>query len=551
VPGRIPGRIASIVLAAILAGRLLRETLHQFRRGVGIRAVLRARFLELGLTATVLLLLASTVFVGSQMLAGGAIREVLDPVYRQYAAGFLVAAGLRLLIGGFPVRRILHRLEFRPAQTVALGFAAAILGGTLLLSLPPAVVALERVSMLDALFTAASAVTVTGLTVADTDTFYTGFGQLVILALIQLGGLGTMAASASLVVLAGRRLRLRAAAALLESMDLQTLGQVVGQLRTILAVTLAVEGIGALLLMAAWADHPAVDRPVFAAIFHAVSAFCNAGFSIIPGNLARFRDHVATNLIVAGLIGLGGIGFPVLHGLAVGLRAWRVEGRPMRQSLHTRLALWTSGILLTAGMAMFLLLEWNGTLAALSWPRALQAAFFQSVTARTAGFNTVDIGLLRPATLWVLLILMFIGGCPGSTAGGIKTTTAATVAATLWGTLRGRERVEAFGRTIPGEQIAKALAVMGVSAAVVAVTTLGLLTGEAGDSLKLTFEAVSAFGTVGLSTGLTPGLSTAGKLLIILAMFIGRTGPLTLAFALAARRAPSRVRFPEEKIMIG
>lgn len=547
LPWGAAARAGSVVLAALLTGAFLWDSLRQLRRAAGLRAVLRARFLELALTGAALVLLASKVLVWVRILPGGPAVAGLEPVYRQYAGMFLVAAGLRLLVGEFPVRRILHRLELRPAQTVALGFAAAVLGGTLLLSLPLAVVELERVSLLEALFTATSAVTVTGLTVYDIGTFHTGFGQTVILGLIQLGGIGTMAASASLVVLAGRRLRLRATAALQESMDLQTLGQVAGQLRTILVVTLAAEGIGALLLLAAWAGHPAVPSPLSAALFHAVSAFCNAGFSTFTTSLVPFRDHAPTNVIVGTLIVLGGLGFPVLHSLAERVR----RGGRGRLSLHARLALLTSGLLLLVGAAGFLLLERDGMLAGLPWPSRFLAAAFQSVTARTAGFNTVDTASLRPATLWILMLLMFIGGCPGSTAGGIKTTTAAAMGATLWGILRGRERVEVFGRTLPEDQVAKALAVVGVSAAAVAAATLGLLSLEGGEPLGLTFEAVSAFGTVGLSTGLTPELSPWGRLCVIAAMFIGRTGPLTLAFALAVGRARSRVRFPDEKIMIG
>jgi trk system potassium uptake protein TrkH len=303
---------------------------------------------------------------------------------------------------------------------------------------------LESVALLDALFTATSAVTVTGLIVHDTGTFYTPLGQGVILALIQLGGLGTMAASASLVILAGRRLRLRTAAALQESMDLQTVGRVRGQLRTIVLVTLVVEAIGALLLFAAWQRHAAVPHPLAAAVFHAVSAFCNAGFSSFSQGLLPFRDHAATNAIVGTLIVVGGLGFPLLHELAGRLLAWRRDKPTLAASLHTRLALWTTALLLGAGAAAVLLFEALGTLRALPWSTRILAAGFQSVTARTAGFNTLDIAALAPVTLWVLILLMFVGGCPGSTAGGIKTTTAAAVTATLWTTLRGRERVEAF-----------------------------------------------------------------------------------------------------------
>jgi trk system potassium uptake protein TrkH len=240
----------------------------------------------------------------------------LESVYSQYLVLFFVSAGLRLLAGEFPIRRVLHRLDFNPAQTVATGFAAVILIGTLLLSVPLAVGRLETVSVLDALFTATSAVTVTGLSVYDIGTFYTAWGQWVILLLIQVGGLGTMAASASLVVLAGRRLRLRAAASLRESMDLQTVGQVSGQIRTIFWVTVAAEGMGALLLYWRWVGHAEVENAAFAAAFHAVAAFCNAGFSTFSLNLVPFQTDWPTIVVIGGLIVLGGLGFPLFHHFA-------------------------------------------------------------------------------------------------------------------------------------------------------------------------------------------------------------------------------------------
>jgi len=353
-------------------------------------------------------------------------------------------------------------------------------------------------------------------------------------------------------VLAGRRLRLTRAAALQESLDLETVGQVRRQLRTILGMTVLAETGGALALYALWWRHPGVEAPAFAAIFHAVSAFCTAGFSIFTGNLAAFRDDVGANVIVGVLTLLGSLGFPIVDGtLQLARRAWARQRIPLL-TLHMRLVLLTTVVLLAGGALAVLLFEWRGVLAPLPLPSRLLAAAFLSITAHsTAGFNTVDTGALAPATLWVLLTLMFVGGSPGSTAGGIKTTTAATVAATLWATLRGRHRVEAFRRTIPDEQVAKALALVGVSLAVVGGSVVVLLATQAADPLALTFEAVSAFGTVGLSAGVTSGLDPIGKLVIAAAMVVGRIGPLTLGFALAARQRPTRVAYPAEKVMIG
>jgi len=550
LPWRGVRRVVAALLGAALVGNFLWDSARHIRMAAGLRSVLRTRLLELALTLAALALLASKIHVWATYYAQPAARPALEPVYHEYAIMFIVAATLRLVVGAFSVRRILHRLEFRPAQTVALGFALMILTGTLLLSLPPAVARLESVSMLNALFTATSAVTVTGLTVYDLS-HHTLLGQAILLLLIQLGGLGTMAASASLVILAGRRLRLRSAAAMQESMDLMTLGQVRAHVRTIIGVTLLAEGAGALLLYGLWRGDPAVASPGFAALFHAVSAFCNAGFSTFSANLAPFRDHAPTNLVIAALIVVGGLGFPVLHGLgqAVG-RQLRGE-RGILLSLHTRLALRMTVTLLLVGTGALLLLERNGVLAEASWGGRLLAAGFQSVTARTAGFNTVEVGRLGPATLWVLMGLMFVGGCPGSTAGGVKTTTIATILATLRATLHGRDRVEVLGRTIPAEQVAKALAVTGVSLGMVAVAVLGLLISQAEAPLAVLFEAVSAFGTVGLSTGLTPRLTPGGKLMIMALMFVGRIGPLTLGFAIAVKERAARVMYPTEKIMIG
>ena len=549
-PWRAAGRTLTFGLAAFLTARFVAQSIRNLRAAARVWGVLRTRVLELGLTLAALVLLASKAVVWARLL-GPAPPPMLDDVYRQYAAAFLVVAGLRMVVGEFPVRRVLHRLELMPAQTVALGFLGAILAGTLLLSLPIAVERLEELSLLDALFTAASAVTVTGLIVYDPGTFHTLFGQIVLLGLIQLGGLGTMAASASLVVLAGRRLRLKRSAALQESMDLETLGHVRAQIKTIIGVTLLAETLGALALYLLWRDRSTIGTPAFAALFHAVSAFCNAGFSTFEKGLAGYRDDLSTDVVVMALIVTGGLGFPVLRALGAFAASAGSRRRIPRLTLHARMTLVATGVLLAAGALGAAVLEWRGVLGPLAWPGKLLAAAFLSVTARTAGFNTVDTGALGPAMLWLLMVLMFVGGSPGSTAGGVKTTTAATVVATLWATLMGRSGVDAFRRTIPEEQVHKALAVIGVSLATVALAVLALLATQAGDPLALTFEAVSAFGTVGLSAGATSTLDGWGRLVIIGAMVVGRTGPLTLGFALAARARRRHVVYPPERIMIG
>lgn len=550
-PWRLAGRGASLAAALLLSAGFVAESARHFRLALRVRSVLRTRFIELALTVVTVSLLASKVTVWTRELAdpGGGSR--FDAAYHQYGAAFLFVAGLRLVAGALTVRRALRRLDLRPAQTVAIGFAGAILAGTVLLSLPMSVTRVEQVRLLDALFTSASAVTVTGLAVYDPGTFLTPFGQAVLLGLIQLGGLGTMATSASLVVLAGRRLRLERAAALQEAMDLETVGQVKGQLRTIIAVTAAAEATGAIALYLLWRGRPDAAAPAFAAVFHAVSAFCNAGFSIFPAGLVPFRDDLGTLAVVSVLIVVGGLGVPVVASLCrLGPALLRPARRPVL-SLHSRLALVTSAILLGGGALAFLALEGWGALAGHAWPSRLTSAAFLSVTARTAGFNTIDTAALAPATLWLLMLVMFVGGSPGSTAGGIKTTTAATVVAALWSTLSGRPHAEAFRRTLPDEQVARALAVVAVASGVVALAVVLLLATQPGQPLDLVFEAVSAFATVGLSTGVTAGLNGWGKVVIIGVMFIGRTGPLTLGFALAARARRHHVTYPAERVMIG
>lgn len=551
-PWRPAGRAATLALAALLVARFVQQSLRHFGLSVRIRAVLRARFVELGFTAAALALLVSKASVWARQLANPPAAPALEPAYAQYAAAFLLVAGFRAVAGDLTVRRALHRLDLQPAQTVALGFAGTVLAGTLLLSLPLAVTRLERLSLLDALFTATSAVTTTGLIVYEPTRFHTPFGQVVLLALIQLGGLGTMAVSASLVALAGRRLRLQRTAALQEQMDLQTLGEVRGRLKAIVGITVAVEAAGAAALYAAWHGRGGVEGSVFHAVFFAVSAFCTAGFSSFEGGLIPFRDDLATTAIIGVLMVLGGLGFPVMAAFETVIARLRSRHRAPRLTLNARLALLTTALLLAGGALAVAALEWGGAFASLGWPsRLLAAAFLAATSQSTTGFNTVDTAALAPATLWLLVGLMFVGGSPGSTAGGIKTTAAATVVATLWATLRGRPQVEAFRRTIPDEQVAKALALVGLSMAVVATAVTTLLATQAGAPLALAFEAVSAFGTVGLSAGVTPTLNGAGKAVIIALMFVGRTGPLTLGFALAARSRPVRVVFPPEKIMLG
>lgn len=550
-PWRPLGRAVTVGAACVLTGILVRDSLRHFRLAAP-RSVIRTRFIELGLTGTAVALLASKVVVWSRELTDPRIGVTLEPAYRQYAGAFLVVAGLRIVAGNFTVRRALHRLDLRPAQTAAVGFAAVIAGGTLLLSLPVSVTDLARFSLADALFTAASAVTTTGLVVYPPGSTLTPFGQVTLAVLMQIGGLGTMATSASLVILAGRGLRLKSAAALQESMDLQTLGQVRRQLWTIVALTAGAETLGSIGLYTMWRARPDIEDPGFAAVFHSVSAFCTAGLSTFAGSLASFRDDPGTSAVLALLMLLGSLGVPVLSSVAGLIERLRDSQARPRVPLHARLALLTTGGLLTAGVLAVLVFDWQTGLASMASPGKVLAAGFLAVSAQsTGGFSTFGISSLTPATLCVLMGLMWVGGSPGSTAGGIKTTSVAVVVAAVAATVRGRPRVEAFRRTLAGEQVAKALALAGLSLVVIAVAAVALIATQAHDSLALVFEVVSAFGTVGLSAGVTADLNLFGKLVIIAVMFVGRVGPLTLGFALAAGTRPRPMTYPTEKVMIG
>jgi trk system potassium uptake protein TrkH len=446
-----------------------------------------------------------------------------------------------------------------PAAVLVGSFAGAIAGGAALLLLPGA--ATERLSVIDAVFTATSAVCVTGLTVVDTGTRLTAFGQLVVLGLFQAGGLGIMTFAMFGVLLLGRNVSFRDRMVVEDSMHHSPTHELGRLLRYVLAFTLVVEAAGAALLFLRWrADFPA-GRAAYLSVFHSVSAFCNAGFSLFPDSLVRYRGDPVVNAVVTALIIFGGLGFLVNMELRDQVLC-RLRGRrPTRLSLHARLVLVVTGILLAVGMAGFLITEWNNLLRGMGMGERLLAGWFQAVTPRTAGFNTVDYGQASTATLFFTIFLMFVGGSPGSTAGGVKTTSLALLFLLLRARYRGRGRAMVFHRTIPHAVMDRALSVILMSWILASSALFLLAVAELGATphagarpqfIQLMFETVSAFGTVGLSTGITATLSPAGKLLLVLLMFAGRLGPVTVALA-AGRRASGRVRFryAEENVMVG
>jgi len=452
------------------------------------------------------------------------------------------------------------RAALKPATVIALSFAIAITVGTLLLSLP--VAWQDGLSHpFDALFTATSAVCVTGLVIVDTSTAFTTFGEIVILLLVQIGGLGYMTIATAAAILLGRELGITQRVMLRESQGQVRLSGIIRLTRNTMIFTLVVEAIGAVILSLRFAADPNINglTTIYYGIFHSVSAFCNAGFDLMGviygpfSSITHYRADIVINLTIAGLLTIGGIGYPVVEEL--------VRRNKRRLSVHTKLVISTTVALLVLGMLFVLIIEWSNplTIGGASFGEKLMASFFQSASARTAGYNTVDIGDVRAATLFIFSILMFIGGSPSSTAGGIKTTTFVLMLIAVYSVAKGRTDSEVFGRRIPATDIYRALAIAILAGILVMLATMALtltepeFSGPGGESnfLRVQFDVVSALGTSGLSSGITQNLSPLGRIIIIFMMYIGRIGPLTAFTALAIREKPVRRRLAEEHVIIG
>ena len=417
-----------------------------------------------------------------------------------------------------------------------------------------------EVSLLEAFFTATSAVCVTGLTVVDTGTRFSPGGQAVILALMQAGGLGIMTFAVFVALLLGRDVSFTDRRVIRDSLHHSPSPQLVGLVRYVLVLAVSIEGIGAALLWLRFRRSFPSGEAVWQSVFHSVSAFCNAGFSLWPDSIVRWRGDVLVNAVMSGLVLAGGLGFLVNMELGEQARLRLLRRRAPRLSLHSRLVLAVSGALLAVAVAAFLVLEWGNLLRGLPLGEKLLASWFQAVTPRTAGFNTVDFAQATPATLYLVALLMAVGASPGSTGGGVKTTTLGLIAALLVARWRGRGRATVFRRTIPHAVMDRALA-LALLAGVLVSLGIGLLLlteghGQPFERVRphfgaLVFEAVSAFGTVGLSTGVTSSLSAAGQLVLIVLMFVGRVGPLTLVLAVGPRPPRGRFRYAEENVMVG
>ena len=445
-----------------------------------------------------------------------------------------------------PHRRSLFQ---HPARLITGAFAGTIAAGTLLLMVPLAAEGPGGSSFGQAAFTATSAVTVTGLAVVDTPSHWSAFGTGVILFLIQLGGIGIMTLASLVLVGISGRVGLRQRLVAQQEVGVLTLGEVRSVVRAVLIITAAVEAIVAIVLTTWFTtryDESFLDA-LWLGVFHAVSSFNNAGFALWSDSLIRFVSDPVVNVTVMVAIVLGGLGVPVLGELFRDRLHWS------RWTLHTKLVLTTSAGLLLAGWILVCAFEWTNaaTMGPLSIPESLLSGLFQSVTSRTAGFNTLDVGGMREATWLVTSALMFIGAAPASTAGGIKVTTFAMLGFVILSELRGDKDVTLFARRIPGVAQRQALAIALIGVGVVFGATL-FITEVSGLGIgPILFEVTSAFGTVGLSTGITAGVTTAGQVMLVLIMFAGRVGPLTVGTALALRSRDRRFRLPEERPLIG
>jgi trk system potassium uptake protein TrkH len=444
------------------------------------------------------------------------------------------------------------RRQFSPAQVLVLSFAALIVSGTVLLRLPVSA-AREPLSVLDALFTATSAVCVTGLIVVDTPNDFTVFGQLVILLLIQLGGLGYMAITTVVGVALGRQLSLHERLTLQEALNVHTMEGLARFVLTVLKLTLVFELTGAVVLTVRWASEYGLGQAAYYGLFHAISAFNNAGFALFSDSLMQFRGDWIVNLVITTLVICGGLGFVVLTEIGR-VRQYR------RFSAHTRLVVTLTAALIIGTTGLIWLIERNNprTLGSLGVGESFLAAYFQAVTPRTAGFNTLDIGAMLPPSLFLIILLMFIGAAPGGTGGGVKISTFSITVAVIWGMVRGKAEPTLLRRRITPPLVARAFSICLIGFLALNVVAGLLLVIEKRDLLPTLFETTSAFGTVGLSMGeagapvsLAGHFAGAGKLLVMTMMFMGRIGPLTLAVAIARSRQVVRVRHPEGKFLIG
>lgn len=434
-------------------------------------------------------------------------------------------------------------------RVIILGFFILIVLGMLTLALPLSSTTGKSIGVVDALFISTSAVCVTGLSVLDIPSTFTTFGEMVILILVQVGGLGFMVFGVLIAVLLGKKIGLKERLLIQQSVSSYSTQGVVRLAINIFLIALIIETLAAFVLMLRWMGEFGVAKASYYGAFHAISAFNNAGFALWPDNLTRYVGDPAVNIVITALFIFGGLGFPVILDV-VKKRKWRALSLHSKIVIHANLALIAAGTIAVFGIELFN----PDTFGALTWPQRIWASYFQGVVTRTAGFNTIDIGAMLPASQFFMIFLMFIGGSSGSTAGGIKTNTFAVLIMSVFTIVQGKADVQLYKKRLAADFIFRALAVIIISLGVVLTSTFLLTITERRlhtDFLGLLFEATSAFGTVGMTMDITSKLSLGGKWIIIMTMFIGRLGPLTLAFAMARATRKQLYRYPEEKIMIG
>ncbi|UCE60158.1 MAG: hypothetical protein JSU63_00110 [Phycisphaerales bacterium] len=507
-----------------------------------------------------------------------------------YVGTIQVVILLRLIAAGIQLNLLLSQSRLHPTRVLAVTFISLILLGGLALSLPRAThehvhdgadFSIPR-HLLNCLFTATSATCVTGLVVYDTGGDFTLFGQVIILVLIQAGGLGIMIFGSALSLLVGKRMSLRHSLVLQDAISHRTLGQLRTMVVVIVVSTFAIEGLATVMMYPMWHGSMTPAMRLFHSVFHSVSAFCNAGFALQADSLIPYRRAWQVYGCVMPLIVLGGLGFPVLYDLwqsalarfrrhgsrRVGASLQPIFGPPHRLTLHTKLVVTTTVILIILPTPFFVAFETppsagesssggmalsDNTIADASIPGRFADSLFYAITCRTAGFNTVamDTQSMSPPSHLLSGLLMFVGGSPASTAGGIKTVGLAVLILGVWSTLKGREKVEAFDRTIPDTTVRRAAVIVLVMMGLISAVTLAICFTEQVSLREAAFESASACGTVGLSTGLTPDLTLAGRTIIMAAMFAGRLGPLTVLIALAGGSVAGRYEYPSEQVGIG
>ena len=556
---QLPARILYAAQAALLCIFIVEKIIRLFN------AVSKAEFLRVNWFEIPLVLALIIAVVG----AGRWFYRDEPEVVRHFAVGIYLVLQVVSKLCRTCVN--LAASGKSPTRTLIASFLVLIIGGAGLLYLPKASTG-ESASFVDALFTATSATCVTGLIVRDTGKEFSLMGQLIILFLIQLGGLGIVMFGAVFALLLGQALSLRESVAMQDLLSARTLGRIGNMIAFIFIGTILIEAIGAVSIFGMWNDVPGwtgdVHKQWYYSIFHSISAFCNAGFSLFDDSFIKYDRSWSIYAVICPLIILGGLGFSVLYDLAhiavertkrFCKKCFHTPSRflmeaPTRMRLQTKIVLSTSAFLIVLGALAILFFERYAGGSDTDSHTGVLGALFQSITARTAGFNTIKISALSASSKIVLILLMFIGGSPGSTAGGIKTVTLAVVIMTVYATLRKREEVEMFKRSIRVVVVGRAVTVTLLFVAVLFGASLALSITENINGFTMSdimFEAGSALGTVGLTTGITPSLTTAGKLIIIATMLIGRLGPLTLLAALTFNLKPAQYNYPDEAIIVG